>query len=89
MDTIPDITTEHATAMPDILITTEGVRKSLLQLNPSKVAGPDAGPVGILKMCASQLAPVLADFYQQSLNEGRLPEKLKMANVAPIYKKRK
>ncbi len=38
-------------------------------------------------MCAEELAPVLADFYQQSLQEETVPTEWKIADLAPIFKK--
>ena len=73
--------------MPDIHITAKGVQKLLENLNPSKAAGPDQIPTRILKICAKQLAPALAQLLQQSLTEGIVPEDWRTANVASIFKK--
>ena len=73
--------------LPEITITVPGIEKRLKDLDPSKAAGPDGIPARFLKECAKPLAPVIAHLYQQSLDEGRVPEEWKQQNVHPIYKK--
>ena len=41
----------------------------------------------LLKECAKPLAPVIADFYQQSIDEARLPDDWKQQYVHPVFKK--
>ena len=38
-------------------------------------------------VCASEIAPMLADFYQQYIDEGQVPDDWTKENVAPIFKK--
>ncbi len=73
--------------MPDIIISSAGVEKLLLGLNPSKAAGPDAIPARFLKATAVELAPILTQLFQQSLQTGIVPEDWRTANVAPVFKK--
>ena len=73
--------------MSDIHITEPGIEKLLRNLNPSKATGPDEIPARVLKECAAALAPVIADLFQQSLDEGAVPNDWKSQNVHPIFKK--
>ena len=54
LTTIPDLATDSATLMKDVVITTTGVHKLLTDLNIHKATGPDL--------------PVLALIFNQSYN---------------------
>ena len=84
---LPTIQTPSIPPMSDFSISVEGVRKQLESLNPAKAAGPDEIIACFLKNCAAEIAPMLADFYQQNLEEGITPVDWKKANVAPVFKK--
>ena len=84
---LPTIQTPPIPPMSDFSISVEGVRKQLESLNPAKAAGPDEITACFLKNCAAEISPMLADFYQQSLEEGITPGDWKKANVAPVFKK--
>ena len=76
--------------LPDItklVITTEGIEKQLLGLDPSKSQGPDELPPWFLRMVASELAPVLRDLFQSSVNTGEVPTQWKEANITALFKK--
>ena len=85
--TMPQPHGERLPPMPDLNITENGVLKLLEGLNPSKASGPDQVPARVLKECAKPLAPVIADFYQQSIDEARLPDDWKQQYVHPVFKK--
>ena len=74
-------------AMPDIIITTEGVAKLLHCLNPNKATGPDEVHAKILQLAANELAPTLSLIFQKSLITGELPLSWLRANITPIFKK--
>jgi hypothetical protein len=74
-------------SMRDITITEEGVQKLLERLNPKKACGPDNLTARFLKDISQQLAPLLTAIFQRSLNEGKVPEDWKTANVTAIFKK--
>jgi len=59
----------------------------LKRLKPEKSPGPDNIHPRVLKECAAELARPLTLIYQNSLNEGRLPQAWREANTTPIYKK--
>ena len=75
--------------MPAITITVKGVEKILKGINPSKAKGPDNIHPRVLKELASELAPTLAQFFQQSVDIGIIPDEWKKANICPLFKKKR
>ena len=73
--------------MPAINITAKGVEKILKGINPSKAKGPDNIHPRVLKELATELAPTLAHFFQQSVDTGIIPDEWKKANICPLFKK--
>ena len=53
--------------MEDIVVTKEGVTKLLKGLNPSKALGPDELHPRVLKELATELGPLFAHLFKQSL----------------------
>ena len=53
--------------MEDIAVTKEGVTKRLKGLNPSKALGPDELHPRVLKELATELGPIFAHLFQQTL----------------------
>ena len=41
----------------------------------------------VLKECSSEIAPILALIYNETLAQGTVPDDWRLANVAPIFKK--
>ena len=74
---------EKLPTMPTINISQNGVLKLLKNLKPHKATGPDELPARVLKECASELAPMLTSFFQQSLDEGRVPDDWNQQRVHP------
>ena len=58
--------------MNDIVVSAVGVTKLLKGLNPSKALGPDELHPKVLKELASELGPVFAHLFQQSIDTGLL-----------------
>ena len=56
--------------MEDIVVTKEGVIKLLKGLNPSKALGPDELHPRVLKELATELGPIFAHLFQQSIDSG-------------------
>ena len=71
----------------NLVINEEGVKKLLLGINPNKVSGPDQIPCRLLRELATELTPVLTNFFRQSLNMGQLPQVWTKAWISPIFKK--
>jgi hypothetical protein len=73
--------------MPDIQVTTEGVRKLMKNLNPSKASSPDNIPARLLKDYGDIIAPILQIIFQRSLDSGQIPKAWRSAYVAAVFKK--
>ena len=73
--------------MNDIVISKEGVLKPLKGLNPSKALGPDELHPKVLKELATELGPVFAHLFQQSMDTGEIPKEWSLANICPLFKK--
>ena len=73
--------------MEDIVVSKEGVTKLLKGLNPSKALGPDELHPRVLKELASELGPVFAHLFQQSIDSGEIPKEWSLANICPMFKK--
>ena len=69
--------------LEEIHLSAEGVTKLLkLQgLNPSKALGPDELHPRVLKELASELGPMFAHLFQQSIDTGEIPKE------CPLYRK--
>ena len=73
--------------MEDIVVTKEGVTKLLKGLNPSKALGPDELHPRVLKELATELGPIFAHLFQQSIDSGDIPKEWTLANISPLFKK--
>lgn len=78
----PDVT------LPPVntIITAEGVRTLLLQVDTKKSSGPDNIPNEFLKRYSFPLSEMLARIFQASLNCSQLPSDWLVARVVPIHK---
>ena len=72
--------------MGEIAVDPKGVIKLLNGLKVHKAPGPDGLSARVLKEC-SEIAPILAFIYNESLAQGTVPDDWQQANVAPVYKK--
>jgi len=70
-----------------IIVTTDHVLKLLLNIKPDKSPGPDNIHPLFLRETAQSIAEPLPSIFRKSLEEGKVPEDWKTANVTPIYKK--
>ena len=73
--------------MENIVVTKEGVTKLLKGLNPSKALGPRELHPRVLKELATELGPVFAHLFQQSIDKGEIPKEWSLANICPLVKK--
>ena len=69
--------------MNDSAVSKDGVIKLLKGLNPSKALGPDELHPRVLKELATELGPVFAHLFQQSIDTGETPKEWSLANIAP------
>ena len=73
--------------MDDIVVSKDGVIKLLKGLNPSKALRPDELLPRVLKELATELGPVFAHLFQQSIGNGEIPKEWSLANICPLFKK--
>ena len=84
---IPFKGTSPFTPMGEITVDHNGVLKLFNNLKINKASGPDGLSARVLKECSSEIAPILALIYNESLAQGTVPDDWRQANVAPIFKK--
>ena len=65
------------------------IPKQLSLLNTNKASGPDAIPPWFLKEYAAEIAPILTNIFQDSIESGTVPSRWKLANVCGVFKKGK
>ena len=68
MNTQVPLLDRSAPFMNDIAVSKDGVIKLLKGLNPSKALGPDKLHPRVLKELATELGPVFAHLFQQSID---------------------
>ena len=73
--------------MNEITIIPNGVLKLLSNLKVHKASGPDGLSARVLKECSSEIAPIIALIYNESLAQGIVPDDCRQVNEAPIFKK--
>ena len=72
--------------LDELEITSETVEKSLSSMKAGKSQGPDMIHPRILKETSSQIIEPLTKLFRQSLDEAKLPEDWKKANVTALFK---
>ena len=87
LSNIPDIGYDRIPAIDSMSITTNGVAKQLSLLKTNKASGPDAIPPWFLKEHAAEIAPILTNIFQDSIESGSVPSRWKSANICGIFKK--
>ena len=70
----------------EFLVDVNKTYRALRQIKLSKSPGPDIVPNKIWKEFACELAPVLSDIFNTSLEQGVVPSQLKESVVRPIPK---
>ena len=73
--------------LPDLEITTKGVKLLLRGVDPSKAAGPDQVPCRILSTLADQLAPAFTLLFRRSYEHAVMPDVWSAAWITPVFKK--
>ena len=73
--------------MNDIVVSAVRVTKLLKGLNPSKALGHDELRPRVLKELASELGPMFAHLFQQSIDTGEIPKEWSLANICPLFTK--
>lgn len=73
--------------LKDIVVTPEIVQKQLLKLNSTKSPGDDQMHPRVLKELNSEICDPLAELFNKTITQGRLPSQWKYAIVVPLFKK--
>ena len=82
-----DLPNMSQSCIPKLTIGVEGVNRCLQAINPYKACGPGEIPSRIYHDYAHELAPMLRCIYQQSYNEGQVPDDWKSATMCAVHKK--
>ena len=73
--------------MDEITVDPNGVLKLLNNLKIHKAPEPDCVSARVLKECSSEIAPILAFIYNETLAQGTVLDDWRQANEASIFKK--
>ena len=71
--------------LSDIEFGTKEIEEAINELNENSSAGPDGLPAIFLKKTKETISLPLALLLRKSLDEGKIPDILKLAYVTPIY----
>ena len=82
----PQVNDPGAPSIEKLIITSNGVRKLLEDLNPYKASGPDDVSARLLKECASVITDGLVLVFRASLHQGKIPDDWRHAFITPIHK---
>ena len=83
---LPDFPSRTEQRLSSRKITSRMVAKVIHNLDTFKATGPDRIPSIVLKMCSSELSPVLAKLYNRCLTESCFPSCWKSSSVVPAFK---
>ena len=70
----------------NISVTPKMVRKVIMNLDLSKVSGPDCITVVVLKNCEPELSYILAELFNKCLKESCFPDCWKVSSLVPVFK---
>merc|ERR1712074_305248 len=77
---------EEADDLNDIEITEEVIKKAIDDIDENSAAGPDGIPAILLKRIRDEIALPLTLILRKSIDEGKIPDIIKLAYVTPIHK---
>ena len=78
--------TQPSNTIGDIQFSEEDIIKAIDELDTNSAPGPDRFPAIFLKKCKHKLAKPLYIIYRKSLDQGVVPDCLKLSHITPIYK---
>ena len=81
---------EREVGVPEIInvgMDEERVKATILKLKENSAPGPDAIPNKLLIETVNEVSKPLSILFRKSLNERRIPDEWRYANVTPIFKK--
>ena len=83
---VDDETRNSKDTLHDLTFTTEDIEKAISKLKDNAAAGPDSWSARFLKKCKTSISFPLYILWRKSLDTGKIPAKLKMANITPLFK---
>ena len=89
LNSIPDIPDYYIGNNPikTVLFTEEKVKEKIMNWSARSAPGPDEITPRLLQAVVNEISEPLALLFEKSMQEGKVPEEWKTANVSPIYKK--
>ena len=84
---LPHVNKINANDLSVIITSPDEVKSVLETLKVGKASGPDYIYNYVLKMYAAELSEALLKLFNYSLNQSKVPEIWKEANVTPVFKK--
>ena len=72
--------------LSDICISEDDIQKAIGEMNPNSSAGPDGIPATFLTKTKTKIALPLKLILRKSIDEGKIPDGLKLAYITPIHK---
>ena len=88
-EAVGEIPTKGPSPYPNIghiTFTQPGITKQLQKVKPEKAGGPDEIPARVIKEAAEEISPFLTLLFQQSFEQGAIPDDWSKALVSAIYK---
>ena len=86
-DNMPEFETRTDKILEEINIDVNTVEKLLSQVKETKSQGPDGIHPKFIKETSRELSKPVSMLFKKSVEEGRLPQAWKEANITPIHKK--
>ena len=71
------------------LVSSDEIKREILNLNNKKVSREGYITVNILKDAIDTYLPILTKVINSSIKQNKFPNELKLADVVPIYKKKR
>ena len=84
---LPPFTELTDATLDNIEITEDEAKDVIENLDPNKASGPDLISDKILKKVSKVVAKPLCIIFKCSLHEGVFPDKWKIGNLVPLFKK--
>ena len=82
---LPAVHSRTFLKMYNIPVTPWLVKKTITNLNLSKLSGPDCIPVVVLRKCDHELLYILAKLFNMCLKESCFPDCQKVSSVVPVF----
>ena len=70
----------------NVSVTPKMFKKVIMNLDLSKVSGPDCIPLVVLKSCESELSYILAELFNKCLKGSCFPDCWKVSSVVTVFK---